>query len=234
MCDTPPIIEEYPWHTAKHPGEMISTISILNYLSTKKISRKMRLFACNFTRTLSHTLHYQCIDAIDMIEDLVDSNTDPASREYNKRFNRAKITWSKGWRRTSHGLNMLPNAIGDGSENLLWSLNPCHDNASIAANMTWWHNEYYHPIQHRIIKDMFRDPRLSLPNKNKVDWRKVDNQQVITLSRAIYQDRDYTALPILADALEDSGCDDQVMLAHCRDSKEHYRGCWVLDEILDL
>ena len=36
-------------------------------------------------------------------------------------------------------------------------------------------------------------------------------------------------LPILADALEDAGCADAAILAHCRGPGEHVRGCWVVD-----
>jgi hypothetical protein len=37
---------------------------------------------------------------------------------------------------------------------------------------------------------------------------------------------------VLGDALEDAGCDDEVILAHCRDDRPHARGCWLLDGIL--
>ena len=39
----------------------------------------------------------------------------------------------------------------------------------------------------------------------------------------------HTDLPILADALEDAGCADAAILAHCREPGEHVRGCWVVD-----
>lgn len=40
------------------------------------------------------------------------------------------------------------------------------------------------------------------------------------------------AMVALADALEAAGCDDEAMIAHCRDPLPHYRGCWVVDLIL--
>jgi hypothetical protein len=39
-------------------------------------------------------------------------------------------------------------------------------------------------------------------------------------------------LPILADALEDAGCDNEEIIAHCRSDGPHVRGCWVVDLIL--
>ena len=41
-------------------------------------------------------------------------------------------------------------------------------------------------------------------------------------------------MPILADALQDAGCDNEDMLNHCRDvNQPHVRGCWVLDLLFD-
>ena len=43
---------------------------------------------------------------------------------------------------------------------------------------------------------------------------------------------DFGAMPILADALQDAGCEDRRVLSHCREGKQHARGCWVLDAVL--
>jgi hypothetical protein len=49
----------------------------------------------------------------------------------------------------------------------------------------------------------------------------------------MYDDREFSAMPILADALQDAGCDDEDVLTHCRDtSLAHVRGCWVVDLVL--
>jgi hypothetical protein len=55
---------------------------------------------------------------------------------------------------------------------------------------------------------------------------------VVTLAKAIYEDRAFDRLPILADALEDAGCTDADILAHCRQPGPHVRGCWVVDLLL--
>jgi hypothetical protein len=40
-------------------------------------------------------------------------------------------------------------------------------------------------------------------------------------------------MPILADALQDAGCDHDDILNHCRDANAmHVRGCWVVDLVL--
>ena len=57
-------------------------------------------------------------------------------------------------------------------------------------------------------------------------------ETVAALAEAVYTDRAFDRLPILADALEDAGCTDRAMLDHCRQPGEHARGCWVVDLVL--
>jgi hypothetical protein len=52
---------------------------------------------------------------------------------------------------------------------------------------------------------------------------------LVKLAEAIYDDLAFSHLPILADALEEAGCNDPDILAHCRQPGEHVRGCWVVD-----
>jgi hypothetical protein len=59
------------------------------------------------------------------------------------------------------------------------------------------------------------------------------------MSQAIYDDRqlprgtfDNGRLAVLADALEEAGCDNADVLAHLRDGGDHVRGCWVVDGLL--
>lgn len=77
----------------------------------------------------------------------------------------------------------------------------------------------------QILRELFGNP-----------YRPVDlaaetrhHAAVTRLAEAIYQDRAFDRLPILADALEEAGCRDEAILAHCREPGEHARGCWVLD-----
>ena len=51
----------------------------------------------------------------------------------------------------------------------------------------------------------------------------------VTLARTIYEGRAFDRLPILADALEEAGCDVSALLDHCRGDGPHVRGCWVVD-----
>ena len=56
---------------------------------------------------------------------------------------------------------------------------------------------------------------------------------VASLARQMYESREFGAMPILADALQDAGCDSDHVLNHCRDAEAtHVRGCWVVDALL--
>jgi hypothetical protein len=55
---------------------------------------------------------------------------------------------------------------------------------------------------------------------------------VVALATGIYANRAFDRMPILADALEEAGCENADVLLHCRQPGEHVRGCWVVDLVL--
>jgi hypothetical protein len=62
-------------------------------------------------------------------------------------------------------------------------------------------------------------------------WR---SESVLALTRVVAETRNFSVLPILADTLEEAGCDQPDVLAHCRDPHlTHVRGCWVIDGLLE-
>jgi hypothetical protein len=62
-----------------------------------------------------------------------------------------------------------------------------------------------------------------------LDW---NGGTIPRLAEAIYRERAFDRLPILADALEEAGCADADLPAHCRREAGHVRGCWALDALL--
>ena len=95
-------------------------------------------------------------------------------------------------------------------------------------------NEYTNSLQ----LDMYREalPLLRCIVGNPFRPVSVDpswlTSTTVELARGIYDDRAFDRLPILADALEDAGCDHPDILAHCRGDGPHARGCWVVDRML--
>jgi hypothetical protein len=60
-------------------------------------------------------------------------------------------------------------------------------------------------------------------------WR---TDTAVALAKHADATNDFTALPILADALQDAGCECEEVLRHCRAAGAHARGCWVCDLVL--
>ena len=54
----------------------------------------------------------------------------------------------------------------------------------------------------------------------------------VGIATGIYDDRAFERMPILADALQEGGCDHADILTHCREPGTHVRGCWVVDLVL--
>jgi hypothetical protein len=79
------------------------------------------------------------------------------------------------------------------------------------------------PILHDIIGNPFR------PVAFAPAWR---TDTAVVLAQQMYESRDFGAMPILADALQDAGCDSADVLDHCRGEGPHVRGCWVVDLVL--
>jgi hypothetical protein len=78
-----------------------------------------------------------------------------------------------------------------------------------------------------LLRDIFGNP--FRPVTMNPAWRTSNST---ALAQSIYDERAFDRMPILADALEDAGCDNQDVLQHCRGGGEHVRGCWVVDLVL--
>ena len=78
-----------------------------------------------------------------------------------------------------------------------------------------------------LIRDVFGNPFRPVT----VDPRWLTSD-VLALARSLYDERAFDRMPILADALQDAGCTDEKVLAHCRGEGPHCRGCWVVDLLL--
>jgi hypothetical protein len=78
-----------------------------------------------------------------------------------------------------------------------------------------------------LLRDIIGDP--FRPTVFDPVWR---TEAVVGLARGMYESRDFSAMSVLADALEDAGCTNAGVLAHCRGAGPHVRGCFVLDAVL--
>jgi hypothetical protein len=81
--------------------------------------------------------------------------------------------------------------------------------------------------QCELLRDIFGNPFRQVAFDPR--WR---SGNTIELGAAICKEKAFERMPILADALMDAGCDDAVILDHCRADTPHVRGCWVVDLVL--
>lgn len=85
----------------------------------------------------------------------------------------------------------------------------------------------YHSVE--LLRDVFAPPDVAARCWSRATWR---TEIVQLLAQKAYDSCDRLDFLILADALEEAGCDCAVTLQHLRGKQPHVRGCWVLEWLL--
>jgi hypothetical protein len=85
--------------------------------------------------------------------------------------------------------------------------------------------EHQVALAHDLFDHLFRPAPLLLA------WVE-GHPHLVALARTIYEERTWSEMPVLADALEEAGCAEDDVLEHSREHPLHARGCWVLDAVL--
>jgi hypothetical protein len=192
-------------------------------LAADRVSnRKLRLFTCACAR---HVVHFIRLAEAAEIVDAAEGH--------------AADTGDENWQRAYEGLlhnRLLPT---DADFYLARILESTLDIRSYSAALTaldyliLFESEVYgHPddaFQLALVRDIFGNPF------RPIDFTAWRTDTALTLAGQMYESRDFGAMPILADALQDAGCNNDDVLNHCRDANQtHYRGCWVVDGVLGL
>src|SRR5208283_1367502 len=92
--------------------------------------------------------------------------------------------------------------------------------AACDPNLDWFTDgrEIESVEQARLLRDIFENPFRPVPLHS--DWLTAN---VTAIAQAIYDERAFDRMPILADALQDAACTNQDILAHCRGPGTHAR-----------
>jgi hypothetical protein len=90
-----------------------------------------------------------------------------------------------------------------------------------------WPERY---LQCRLLRDLCLPSQATPVLASR--WLAWHDRLIVSMAQQMYDSRDFSDMPILADALEEAGCSDQDILGHCRGPGPHARGCWVVDAIL--
>jgi hypothetical protein len=217
---------EAEWLACTDPTPM------LEYLRGKASDRKLRLFACACCRRMWHLLaDRRSRAAVGVGERLADG----AASEAEARAARgaAYDAYDRG-----------PDAIGDYAAYAAVSV--CHTQAQLAAAFAsvytaWAAGDHSDGDRDEaeaaeaaarciLLRCIFGNPFRSVCLDPA--WLAWNDGTIPKLAQAIYDERRFSDLPILADALEEAGCSNPDILAHCRSEGPHVRGCWVVDLIL--
>ena len=207
-------ITEAEWLAFADPEPM------LEFLRGKVSDRQLRLFACACCRRRWNMLaDARSRRAVKVAERYADGNAtveelNDARREAIEVAN--NLTAPPGLRRAER-VKLIAYAAGRA--------------ASWGQEALTWAGEMAHPLtQNKLIRCIFGNP--FRPVSLKPEWLAWNDRTIPKLAQAIYDERAFDRLPILADALEEAGCDNADVLAHCRGEGPHVRGCWVVDLLL--
>jgi hypothetical protein len=84
--------------------------------------------------------------------------------------------------------------------------------------------------QCELIRDLSPGPAsVAAVDRSWLSW---NGGLVTKLAHDLREGQRFAEVPVLGDALEEAGCTDEVILAHCR-GPLHVRGCWLMDLLLD-
>jgi hypothetical protein len=225
------------WMVCKDPGLMLDSIRF------KVSERKVRLFACGCVRRIENLLTDQrALDALEIAERYADGFVVEAKRSEARKADQqvaqsrsvtSRPTFHKWERRAASAVYYATarnpseaawNARQFAIEALIWKAGGFTGSDARAID------ESEKSLQAELIRDIFGIPLAKIAFHR--DWLSWNNGTLPKLAQSIYDDRAFDRLPILADALEDAGCDNPDILAHCRGLGPHVRGCWVIDLIL--
>lgn len=95
-------------------------------------------------------------------------------------------------------------------------------------------NELPKPLRCHYLRDIFGNPANPVTqiwdeNRGPILSGAVLTYNIRPIAQEIYETRQFSDCPILADALEDVGCQNDEILSHLRGPEQHVRGCWAID-----
>jgi hypothetical protein len=228
-------MDEAEWLDCTHPRPM------LEFLRGKVSERKLRLFACACCRRIEHFLTDE-VDrkALDAAERYADGQLrDRSLQNWRRRAALARQpyringVWQLGLLAYYAVTQTLVSAKDDAYLEVHSTVARVVADATLRSQVNpAWHAAFQ--AESAVLSDLLRDivgnPFVPSPAMD-LGWLQWHNGTAAGLASAIYDERRFQDLPILADALEDAGCTNTGILTHCRQGGEHARGCWVVDTL---
>jgi hypothetical protein len=203
---------------------------MLEALQGKASDRKLRLFAC---ACIEHSASFAgcCQGAIEAVVKYIDGQTTPDALKGLVDPWDFRGHEDSGWYRLFLADSFHAPA----------AVHIARDTAAAAGDKEMTYNAFsaarneVRRVHCGLLHDIFGNPFRTLPTipASVKTW---NDGTVVRLAEAAYEHRSLPAghldparLAVLADALEDAGCQAQDILAHLRSPGPHVRGCWVVD-----
>jgi hypothetical protein len=215
------------WLNASDPG-------ILLEMSPHTTARQLRLFACACCRQVWHLLKDErSRRVVRMAEEFADGRAGwqeleaarLAAWEVEEGLQAGKDeNWDmSGWAVARAAAMTASHYEWDAAERAAWDAVAW----AIDENSEAWSKERVQ--QCVLLRDILGNPFQEI----RLDplWLAWNDGCALKMAQAIYDERRFTDLPVLADVLQEAGCQDAELLGHCRAEHAHVRGCWLLDAI---
>jgi hypothetical protein len=205
---------EAEWLACTDPKPM------LDFLRGRATSRKLRLLAADGCRRLWGLLAEPSRTAVGIAERYAEGQAGKAE---------LKEAFAGAWRAVREaGPGPGLDAAHAVAQSVYGRTSTTATTAHYVARLTGRADEMGHLCA--LVRCAFGNP--FRPSRIDPSWPAWNGGTVVQLAQVIYDERAFDRLPILADALEDAGCHDAGILAHCRGPGSHVRGCWVVDALL--
>jgi hypothetical protein len=229
-------VTEAEWLECAKPHEM------LQFLRNKASNRKLRLFACACCRRIWNLLSDErSRKAVEVAEQYADGHI--RKEELSAAQARAEQAIGAWWRRNSQSLSPEQRRLGAAAKAAKAVARSTDRAATLAAEMQLATSLVFmverigqayasQPVslQCNFLRCIFGNPMR--PVTIDRTWLTWNAGAIPKLAQAIYDERAFDRLPLLAPTLEQAGCADRDILEHCRGPGPHVRGCWVVDLLL--
>jgi hypothetical protein len=231
-----PVIRADDWLSADNPDVLLYALLPEQPRAPNQVPatvRRVQLFVCACARAVWDLLPTDARSAVAVREKFADGVATGADvRAAGVRFD-----WNA---RTA--ADMARNAVNDNPHDAArWAAKARGSRAAgdappsyEPARLRKWHAQWTAAFvaarakQAEFVRDIFPPPGYA--PALRAEWV---TDTVRAIARQMDETGDFGAVPILADALQDAGCDDETALARCRAaSGVHCRGNWVVDSVL--
>lgn len=213
MGFSPPMMTESEWFTTTDPMSLLGALMRLDLTNQemKSRGRQYHLLAVGCCRLVENELPPVGRNGVGVLERYADGlATEEEKKDIHKLVEEeTRLGWS-----VLHAVEMALSA----------TFTPLQGANAAVHNLQWERDDKAISMLTALVRCVFGNP--FRPVTLDAAWLTTD---VVAIANSVYDDKAFDRLPILADALQDAGCDNEDVLNHCRQPGEHVRGCWVVD-----